>query len=117
MRKVKFKVWDKAHKEMLEWKQVKDKMVFTDVDDKNLVFLQYTGILDKNGKKIYENDIVKNRSNGKVYVVKWNGCSSAFLMRDVDNQYKSLYFANQSLGRYEVIGNIYEQPELIEREY
>ncbi len=116
MRKVKFKVWDKVHKEMLDWEQVKTEMVFTNMDDKNLVFLQYTGILDKNGKQIYENDIVKNRLNGKVYVVRWNGCSSAFLMQDVEKQTKSLYFANQGFGRYEVIGNVYENPELKERE-
>lgn len=131
---IKFRVWDKVSKKMLSIGLVdlEDKIVYSAGDEhkkqsyrpfplhhdfldvERLVFMQYTGILDKNGNDIYENDIVKNIQTKKVYRVVWNGSSAAFELEDEENQYKSLFFANQGFGRYEVIGNFFENHELLE---
>ncbi len=76
---------------------------------------QYTGIDDKNGKKIFEDDILKF---GKyLYVVEWeDGSLCAFqknyLKDGISESYKPVRVLADDGA--EVIGNIYENPELLE---
>jgi uncharacterized phage protein (TIGR01671 family) len=79
-------------------------------------FMQYTGLRDKNGKEIYEGEILNMTYHGSVSIVKpeikgvvgfEKGCF-------ID---KESGFALGKIGRsLEVIGNIYENPELLESE-
>lgn len=132
---IKFRAWDKVSKQMLKIGLVdlNDMTVYSAknnenrsqsygieplphnfLDVKRLVFMQYTGVLDKNGQKIFEKDLVKNTLTNKIYRVVRNGSSAAFELEDEENRYKSLFFANQKFRRYEVIGNIYENPEEVQ---
>ena len=81
---------------------------------------QYTGLKDKNGKEIYEGDIIiaKYRGSFKGIVVEHRGC---FMIDDIkkENIHKKPYvrleqFAERNDFTIEVIGNIYENKELIE---
>lgn len=85
--------------------------------------MQCTGIADKNGKLIYEGDVLKNLLNGKKYKVAWVGCQASFELHQIlspnDEDYKkaqpiAIYFANGGFQRFQVLGNIYENPELLE---
>jgi len=75
---------------------------------------QYTGLKDKNGKEIYEGDIVVNTyyDDGEMYKVLWVEDSVAFGMESLDDM--ELY--KLPLESLEVIGNIHENPELLEGE-
>ena len=71
---------------------------------------QFTGLLDKNGKKIFDDDIIKFR--GKIYLVSWHdkfACFAIFIPNDLDSGLK-IYDAKEC----EIIGNIHDNPELLE---
>lgn len=70
---------------------------------------QFTGLKDKNGKEIYEGDIVKNESAGFCGVIKFK--DSAFII-DID-KIKGTLFACLQTGSLEIIGNIHDNPELL----
>ena len=69
---------------------------------------QYTGLRDKNEKEIYEGDILRDEHTQKIRAVEYN--SPSFVLVD-SNRY---FFWNCHYDEQEVIGNIYENPELME---
>ena len=79
--------------------------------------MQSTGLKDKNGKEIFEGDVVDYK--GRKAIIKWHGSYASFIYRFVDElnkrsaEWYPLYLAYL---KCEVIGNIYENPELLEAE-
>ena len=73
--------------------------------------MQYTGLKDKNGKEIYEGDILQ-RNNGSKYVVVFeNGC---FKLKPIGKHSEISTIAYAKHEPLKIIGNIYENPELLE---
>jgi len=85
-------------------------------DYKLIARVQFTGLLDKNGKKIFEGDIVNAQYNissffKKVCVYFENGC---FYVDDKNpKQNLSIGYFFREKKEIEVIGNIYQNPELL----
>ena len=118
MREIKFRVWDKLNKEMFdveiinfqERRVYKDAVSYRKFEDIELI--QYTELKDKNNKEIYEGDILSDGNNEKPYkVIFENGSFRAEFEGDFDEY--SFDLIDVVLHRCEIIGNIYENPELI----
>ncbi len=120
MRPIKFRAWDKADKRMVyqDWHSFRNwyneslvgKVVYARGFDGEKILLsdpmQFTGLHDKNGKEIWEGDILL-RKNGRVDVVEYE--TGSFVVRHPHGD--SDYIAQTNM--FEVIGNIYENPELL----
>ena len=114
MRTIKFRAWTELvnaetgephmamidHDGLLNW-SVEDLL---DPENGRNILMQFTGLLDKNGKEIYEGDVIKEK-HCTSYVIFEEG---RFQLHQNSGNY-----VVQNTQYYEIIGNIYENPELL----
>jgi uncharacterized phage protein (TIGR01671 family) len=121
-RQIKFRAWDVEHKVITPVANIsfgddgsaetsvfetapKQKHYRGLVDGENGILMRFTGLKDKNGKEIYEGDIVK-RSFGRVHDIVWHEFTASFRI----GRYAITEMVFQKM---EVVGNIYENPDLL----
>lgn len=127
--KLRYRAWMKSLKWMCDVTNISFDSKFVDicqqgdterytemsVEFDEITLMQSTGLFDRNGKEIFEGDILDYR--GRKALVRWHGSYASFIYRFVDElqnrntEWKPLYLAYM---KCEIIGNIYENPELLE---
>jgi len=97
------------------WMSVRKAAEYFDISEQKL--MQSTGISDKNGAEIFELDIVRTNDGGEsVHAIEWFGGKDypAFDLSPTISICENNISHFLACGEIEVIGNIYENPELLE---
>ncbi|UBH07864.1 YopX family protein [Macrococcus armenti] len=121
----KFRAWYKKTKEILEVESIdfvnetlflrresEFSMSWVELNFNDVVLMQSTGLKDKNGKEIYEGDIVKHRRY--IYEVKYDTFRGGWYPFATDDGCGCCSDEVADAEISEVIGNIHEHPELLE---
>jgi uncharacterized phage protein (TIGR01671 family) len=121
MRDIKFRVWDKGEGVMISPDYItRDGVAHWtchSIPQGSRELQQFTGLRDKNGKEIYEGDIILYR--GDMAQIKYHGWGFHTCPIPDDNDYRFCTWEKfwlQDVPESEVIGNIYENPELLKGE-
>ena len=109
-REIKFRAWDERTKAMSEVEMLRFPRPF----GSSITIMQYTGLKDKNGKEIYEGDFVEwttfdgetGEENDQIGFIEWDNGMAGFV---ITNRQMLEIEADKT----EVVGNIYENPELV----
>ena len=126
MREIKFRAWDKENKKMLmvenlhfdEYRNnemsVRTTMYTDYFTPEEMILMQFTRLHDKNGKEIYEGDIISN--GPERCIVVWVKEYAGFMLKLINKEYEDKEWTNPMIdlrNDEEVIGNIYENPGLL----
>ena len=124
MREIKFRAWDKENGKMIfnplitDINSASNYIGLNDLpgkfNDNFIELMQYTGLKDKNGGEIYEGDIVKiydDFGKDELLIDSVISVPGGFMLKDWDSEYG---WPNTE-DSVEIIGNIYENPELLSK--
>lgn len=119
-REIKFRAWHKYDLSLkpsfwfMDWDELMSmtmEKVFGNLDDNHPFILeQFTGLFDKNGKEVYEGDILKDEYDS-IGVVRWSKSfwEFSFVQGNVTSNYSGMNDGDD----VEIIGNIHENQELV----
>jgi uncharacterized phage protein (TIGR01671 family) len=117
MRDIEYRAWNFYDKKMYSWEEIssaKQSHTFLWIscqkDEKDNILMQYTGLKDKNDKEIYEGDVYTQGDDNIKYKVIFD--EGGFIGNQIGNQ--SLASLTHWGNVIEIIGNVYENPELLE---
>lgn len=128
MREIKFRAWDKKLKKwtnysisnidgtLIDFLNKETGFWESDRGGERFTLCQYTGLKNINEKEIYEGDIVRALGFSKwIGVAKYSDKNQAFVFECIDKNYsRNIVFMSQFDQGFKILGNIYENPELLD---
>lgn len=129
MREIKFRVWCKNRNEwekdavaLLPNGSLKELRTHRPLSNESHIVLFATGLHDKNGKEIYEGDILKSfdpsGEEDRTFAVDYDKSAGGYVFEALagfdDFDVTTIPWAKDMGFEFEIIGNIYENPELLE---
>jgi uncharacterized phage protein (TIGR01671 family) len=133
-RELKFRAWDKYTSKMLEQKGISGSnsyisfldFYYDNSEDRNfgsvindLILMQFTGIHDKNGKEIFEGDLLQYDgynfrliNKEKIYQIRYDDNLAQYYAYNLENSFDT-FLVVRAWKESKIIGNIYENPELL----
>ena len=121
MRDIKFRAWNTDEDRYVDGFSIRSDGVICSPwgkDKPEWILEQFTGLRDKNGREIYEGDIIRDETFKKdiydIMVVGWENDAASFVL--IKNGWVFMHYFGESSNPEDciVIGNIHENPELIE---
>lgn len=118
-REIKFKAWNGSQmsSNVITIQELANKDFAWDAN--KLVWLEYTGLKDKNGIEIYDGDVLDSGGKygyiGELVFVTWNQDELQWVVSTKDNDFRDCLrscFSDKSIV-WEVIGNVYQNPNLV----
>jgi hypothetical protein len=116
--KIRFRAWDKNKKCMTTDFIIKsDGCIFQPHYDNepelkyDYVIMQFTGKQDKNGSDIYINDLLKDHQ-GRILFVAWSDMYASFCLKSKGWAFNHYFSEAVDASDTEIIGNVYQNPEL-----
>jgi uncharacterized phage protein (TIGR01671 family) len=127
-KEIKFRAWNIKNKSMIDevlemgfgcrhypetW------LIGDDQRTDHFELMQYTGLKDKNGKEIYENDLLqydgynfKLINKEKIYQVRYDDNLAQYYAYNLENSFDT-FLVVRAWKESKIIGNIYQNPELL----
>lgn len=118
MREIKFRAWDKRENAMRDGDATGDGKALSinrqivSLVERDFILMQFTGLHDKNGKEVFESDIVEITDTFHTYpvAIKWDVKRARW---SFDVREPECYGDLDEWTNMEIIGNIYSNPELL----
>ena len=122
MREIKFRAWDNRKMQVVDFNNLfvnrhhpsgtlylRREMPFGDYHETKL--MQFTGLYDKNGKEVYEGDIIKHRYHDDQQEILWDERILGYKLLPSESVLQKV---DEDRGLFEIIGNRFEHPHLLE---
>ena len=113
-REIKFRAWHKFLKLWIASGSISLNGKYSEANSDEIVLMQYTGLKDKNGKEIYEGDILKRENDRYYYSVHYGTLAFGLSQHREDGIFASSWeYSHNENEKAEIVGNIYDNPNLI----
>jgi uncharacterized phage protein (TIGR01671 family) len=126
-KEIKFRAWDKKNKIMtynpincinFNGQLLLNDGQYHDIEKTDYVLMQFTGLLDKNGKEIFVSDVIKIKCNGDIIIgdVFYNQARCCYMIKHpagYNGSFGLYALTIEICDEFNIIGNIYQNPELV----